>query len=127
MMKSNSLTNRILALAMTLVMILGMLPSGIVSAENADTTTIYFKPLQEWIAAGYRYSFYYTTMPDHFYFELTDTDGDGIYTAELDSKATTDLLQSKWPPHFFVADGEPVFENYKYWWYDGASIPEGKK
>ena len=39
MMKSNSLTNRILALAMTLVMILGMLPSGIVSAETADTVT----------------------------------------------------------------------------------------
>ena len=38
-MKSNSLTNRILALALTLVMILGMLPSGIVSAEAADTVT----------------------------------------------------------------------------------------
>ena len=33
MMKSNSLTNRILALAMTLVMILGMLPSGFVSVD----------------------------------------------------------------------------------------------
>ena len=45
MMKSNSLTNRILAFALTLVMILGMLPSGLVSAEETTGTTIYFDPL----------------------------------------------------------------------------------
>ena len=80
MLKSNSLINRILALALTLVMILGMMPSGIVSAEEATGTTIYFDPLDEWVAAGYNYVLHYAVgAGNHTYLDLTDSDGDGIY------------------------------------------------
>ena len=36
MSKTNSLTNRLIALALSVVMVLGMLPTSIVSAESAE-------------------------------------------------------------------------------------------
>ena len=147
MMKSNSLTNRILALALTLVMILGMLPSGRVTAEEADTTTIYFDPLDEWVAAGYTYALDY--VPSAVYeefFPMTDTDGDGIYEATVSAEVAdmyqTNLLtsvhvyaegQSEWNDTYLInppmmpTDGNtmirPVGEPDAGGWYNGEWVP----
>ena len=56
-MKKISLKHRLLALALTLVMIFGMLPRDFAMAEESTGTTIYFDPLDEWVEAGYTYDF----------------------------------------------------------------------
>ena len=56
MMKSNSLTNRILAFALTLVMILSMLP---MVALAATPSKLYLKPNSNWTSAGARFAAYF--------------------------------------------------------------------
>ena len=82
MMKSNSLANRILALALTLVMVLGMLPSGFTSADAVSAgLMVYIDPLDEWIEKGYTLKVWSGSdvrLP-------TDDNGDGIYNFQLPS------------------------------------------
>ena len=82
MMKSNSLTNRILALVLTLVMVLGMMPSGFTSADAVSAgLMVYIDPLDEWIEKGYTLKVW--SGGDARY--PTDDNGDGIYNFQLPS------------------------------------------
>ena len=103
MMKSNSLTNRILALVLTLVMVLGMMPSGFTSADAVSAgLMVYIDPLDEWIEKGYTLKVWSGSdvrIP-------TDDNGDGIYNFQLPSGWTTFEL--------VVADDESGYDYIYY-------------
>lgn len=112
MMKSNSLTNRILAFALTLVMILGMLPSGLVSAEEATGTTIYFDPLDEWVAAGYTFALDYVPSADEeIFFPFADTNGDGIYEVTVSAEVLAAYQSNLWTSVHVYEDGKSGWDH----------------
>ena len=113
-MKKISLKHRLLALALTLVMIFGMLPRDFAMAEESTGTTIYFDPLDEWVEAGYTYDFYYAPGADaDTFLGLTDPDGNGIYELALSAQAVEDLQSCSF--RFFVyAEGQSEF-NYSFY------------
>lgn len=62
-----------------------------------DTTrTIYFKPTDDWKSASAKFACYVWGNGTKWY-EMSDTDGDGIYSATID-KSYTDIIFSRFDP-----------------------------
>ena len=82
MQKRTKLSRRILALALALVMVLGMIPGGHISAAEADTT-LYLVPNGNWKTDNARFAIYYWNGTSSNWVSMSDPDGDGIYEAVI--------------------------------------------
>lgn len=119
-MKKISLKHRLLALALTLVMVFGMMPKDFAFAEENAATAIYFDPLDEWVEAGYTYAVYYAEgAGNDTWLNMTDPDGDGIYEVILDAE-TLNVLQNEYSISFYVY--EPGKSEFGYIHYSQYSL-----
>ena len=82
MQKRTNLSRRILALALALVMVLGMIPGGHIFAAETDTT-VYLVPNTNWRADNARFAVYYWNNNSNNWVSMTDDDGDGCYEAVI--------------------------------------------
>ena len=79
-MKKGNRLSRVLSLVMVLAMLLAMMPASIFAVES--TNKIYLKPNSNWAKDGARFAIYTWDGGDQW-FDMKDTNGDGIYEAEL--------------------------------------------
>ena len=80
MQKRMNLSRRVLALALALIMVLGMIPGGQIFAAETDTT-LYLVPNGNWKADNARFAVYYWGSGS--WVSMTDPDGDGTYEAVI--------------------------------------------
>ena len=69
---------RVLSLALTLVMLLSLVPV-IPHAHAAEGTTVYLKPNSNWSKDNARFAVYYFNDSGNGWGDMTDADGDGYY------------------------------------------------
>ena len=80
-MKNVNRFSRVLSLIMVVAMLLTMMPASIFAVE--DTNKIYLKPSSNWAKDGARFAIYAWWDSGNQWFDMTDSNSDGIYEAEL--------------------------------------------
>ena len=80
MMKNVNRFSRVLSLVMVVAMLLSMMPASIFAVEN--TNKLYLKPNSNWLQSGARFAVY-TWDGGEQWFDMVDSNGDGIYEVEL--------------------------------------------
>ena len=80
MMKNVNRFSRVLSLVMVVAMLLSMMPASIFAVEN--TNKLYLKPNSNWLQSGARFAVY-TWDGGEQWFDMVDSNGDGVYEVEL--------------------------------------------
>ena len=81
------LFKRVLSLALTLVMLLSLMPMPSHAAEG--DTTVYLKPNKNWLNDGARFAIYYYSDSANGWTDMSDADSDGYYEGTVPAGYTS--------------------------------------
>lgn len=81
-MKTRSISvKKIFSLLMAIAMVLAMIPASVFAV--GENGSLYLQPNANWTQAGARFAAYFFGGSGNTWVSMTDTDGDGIYEAEI--------------------------------------------